>query len=62
MAKSLKSNGLVEVRSLRARITRQFGLGRIGQPDHDYLLTRAQEIEARIVEMREDGEDVGDDY
>lgn len=57
MAKGLKSNGLKELNSLKARILRQYGLGRIGFRDKEALLHHANEMEARIIKMYEEGEE-----
>lgn len=53
MARSLKTRGLAELDSLRRRARRQHSLGRIDLQDLDFLMVRIQEIEARIVTMRE---------
>ena len=57
MAKTLKSLGLLELDSLRRRARRQQGLGRIGTADAEYIVTRLNEIEARIISMTEENED-----
>lgn len=57
MAKSLKSAGLEELAALKRRVTRQLALKRIARPDHDDLVEHIDAIEARIVEMREEGEE-----
>lgn len=51
--RTLKSRGLVEVQLLRQRARRQWALGRIGKPDYDYIDSRLDEVEARIIAMRE---------
>lgn len=51
--RSMKDAGLREVQSLINRSARTYGLGRITQDDHDYIKTRLQEVEARIVDMDE---------
>ncbi len=51
--RSMKDAGLREVQSLINRSARTYGLGRISQEDHDYIKTRLQEIEVRIVDMDE---------
>lgn len=56
MAKGLKTNGMKELKSLMARTSRQHNLGRIGRKDKEYIMERLQEVEARIVKMREEGE------
>lgn len=56
MAKTLKSLGLQELDSLRRRARRQQGLGRIGAADAEFIVKRLNEIEARIIEMKEENE------
>jgi hypothetical protein len=51
--RAMKDAGLREVQSLINRSARTYGLGRITQDDHDYIKTRLQEVEARIVDMDE---------
>ena len=53
--RAMKDAGLREVQSLINRSARTYGLGRITQDDHDYIKTRLQEVEARIVDMDEYG-------
>jgi hypothetical protein len=57
MALPLKSAGLAELAAVRKRVKRQFSMERIMRPDHDYIITRLDEIEARIQTMYEDGGD-----
>lgn len=59
MAKPLKINGLSELRALTTRVGRQFGRRRISREDHDFIKVRLDEVEARIIAMREE-EDDGD--
>lgn len=49
----LKDAGLREVQSVINRAGRAYGMRRISQEDHDYIKTRLQEVEARIVSMQE---------
>lgn len=56
MARSIKSRGLSELRSLRARVLRQHALERISRPDRDWLITHIDELEARIIQMQERNE------
>ena len=56
MAKTLKSLGLEELWSLRRRARRQLGLGRIGAKDAEYIVSRLNEVEARIISMTEENE------
>lgn len=58
MAKSLKINGIQEIRAVKSRATRQRALGRITETDCDYIVSRCNEIEAKIVEMHEDSPDI----
>lgn len=52
----LKTAGMAEVASLRARTRRLFALGRINRPDYKYIDVRLDQIEARIVSMKETNE------
>lgn len=54
--RSLKSVGLREVSSLRQRTRRLLALGRVMPTDANYIVTRLDEIEARIVQMHETNE------
>lgn len=56
MARSLKTRGLNDLHALRARTLRQRALGRIALADAEYLTERLDEMEARIVTMREQNE------
>lgn len=58
MAKSLKINGMNELVALRNRVKRQYGYGRITKADADYLVTRLNEVEAKIVNMQEKSPDL----
>jgi hypothetical protein len=49
----LKDAGLQEVQQLRRRVRRQHAMGRVGQADYEYIDTRLNEVEARIVSMQE---------
>jgi hypothetical protein len=60
MAAPLKTAGLREVEALRKRAKRQFAMERISGADTEFILTRLDEIEARIVGMREEGPDYDD--
>lgn len=63
MARTLKTAGSAELRALLRRTHRQKALGRIGQDDCDYIVSRLLEVEARITSMRElneQGEEDGD--
>lgn len=56
MAKTLKSKGLDELRSLRRRARRQQGLGRIGSKDAEFIVDLLNKVEARIISMTEENE------
>lgn len=49
----LKDAGLAEVQALRRRTRRQLAMGRIGKADFEYIDTRLDEVEAKIVSMQE---------
>ena len=57
MAHGLKSTGRRELGALRKRVTRQLSLERISRADHDYIIHRLDEVDAKIVSMIEDGEE-----
>ena len=59
MAGPLKTAGLRELAAVRKRVKRQLAMERIGRADAEYLSARLDEIEARIVSMREEG---GEEY
>lgn len=56
MARSLKSRGLLELKSFRARVRRQHALGRISRPDAEWLIGEVDKIETRVVTMSETNE------
>lgn len=58
MARSLKTRGLIELNALKARVRRQKALERISRTDEEWLLEKLDEIEARISEMHERGDDL----
>lgn len=60
MARGLKTLGLEEVQSALKRTRRQKALGRIGHLDARYIEERLMQVEARILEMREEGEEAED--
>ena len=49
----LKDAGLAEVQALRRRTRRQHAMGRIGKADFEFIDSRLDEVEARIVSMQE---------
>lgn len=57
MAKGLKSNGMKELQTLKARVLRQYALNRIGFRDKEFLMEHLNEVEARIIKMYEEGEE-----
>lgn len=52
--KSMKTNGLSEVQAARKRAQRLAAIGRISEENAEYIVSRLKEVEARIVEMREE--------
>lgn len=57
MAKSLKTNGLQELSSLKKRTIRQRQLGRIREADKAELIAMINKLEAHIIDMSEEGDD-----
>lgn len=53
MAGSLKTLGMEELFRLRKRVLRQHQLGRITRGDRENLVTKIDDIEAYIVNMKE---------
>ena len=51
--RTLKSRGLAEVQRIRQRARRQLAFQRISKADYDYIDTRLDEVEARIISMSE---------
>lgn len=51
--RTLKSRGVVEVQQIRSRARRQLAFQRISKADYDYIDTRLDEVEARIISMQE---------
>lgn len=49
----LKDAGLAEVQALRRRTRRQHAMSRIAAADFEYIDSRLDEVEARIVSMQE---------
>lgn len=54
MMRAVKDAGLDELTRLRRRVLRSHAMNRIGRDDCDYIVARLDQIEVRIVEMRED--------
>jgi hypothetical protein len=52
----MKDVGLKEVRSIRSRVRKLWGMDRIGRPDFEFIDKRMDEVEARIVSMVETDE------
>ena len=50
----MKTRGLADVQAARKRMQRLAAMGRVGEADEDYVVTRLKEVEARIVEMHEE--------
>lgn len=57
MAAPLKKNGIDECAKLRRRVIRQHQLGRILRSDRDYLVGLLDKFEARVIKMKEKGEE-----
>lgn len=53
MVAPLKQNGLDEVNRLQNRLRRVYALGRINQDDFTFIDKRLNEVEERIIQMRE---------
>lgn len=51
--KTIKEAGTEEIRALRSRTSRSLAMGRISREDHDFIVEKCDEIEARIQQMRE---------
>ena len=49
----MKEVGLKEVQSARSRVRKLWGMERINRSDFEYIDVRLDEVEARIVSMRE---------
>lgn len=58
MARGLKTRGLVELETLRARARRQHALKRISREDCEWIVEHLDEIEARIISMPEKGDEL----
>jgi hypothetical protein len=52
----MKDAGLKEVRSIRARVRKLWGMERVSRPDFEFIDKRMDEVEARIVSMTETDE------
>lgn len=55
--RSVKARGLEELALLRRRLRRAFALRRIGFEDFEYIDTKLNEVEVRIISMSETNED-----
>jgi hypothetical protein len=60
MAAPLKTAGLRELEALRKRVRRQFAMERISGHDEVFIMDHLDQIEARIISMREEGPDHDD--
>jgi hypothetical protein len=49
----MKEVGLTEIQSARSRARKLWGMNRINRTDFQYIDQRLDEVEARIVSMRE---------
>jgi hypothetical protein len=52
--RSMKTRGLAEVQAARKRAQRLAAMGRVSEENEEYIVSRLKEVEARIVEMREE--------
>jgi hypothetical protein len=60
----MKVSGLAEIHAAQARLIRLYALQRVERADLEYIASRLDEVEARIISMTEigeDGEEVRDD-
>lgn len=62
MARTLKTVGLEELRTLKRRVNRQYGLGRIKVRDRDILIGLVNKLEAHITSMTELNEHGEEEY
>lgn len=62
MARTLKTRGLEELRTLRRRVERQYALERIGRYDKEYLVEHLNRVEARIIGMTERNENGEEEF
>lgn len=53
MTRPMKDLGMSELHQLQRRLRRQYAAKRIGQADFKFINERLDEIEARVVSMRE---------
>ena len=53
MARTLKSQGRVQLQELIKRVRRQLALNRITETDATFIVERLLEADDRIIEMRE---------
>lgn len=51
MTYSVTTRGLQELGQLRSRLARDFGIGRINWSDFEFISTRLEEIENRLIEL-----------
>ena len=59
MALPLKTAGLAELTAFRRRLKRQWAREAISREDFEFIESHLNAIEARVVRMREEGEDNG---
>lgn len=55
--RTLKTLGRTEVDALLRRVRRQYAMGRISRYDFEFIETRLEEVDTRIVKMDELNED-----
>lgn len=58
MALSLKTRGVEELELVRARARRQLSYKRIKPRDCEFIVSRLDELEAYIINMEEEGNDL----
>lgn len=60
--RTIKTRGIEELRALRRRVRRSLAMERISRDDFLYIDARLDEVEARMITMREldeDGKETG---
>ena len=58
MALGLKTRGMEELKSFKARIGRQHSMGRITEAERKALVDKTNELMALVTKLREDSPDV----
>ena len=52
----MKARGLADVKATLKRVRQLRALGRVDAPDAEFIIDHLQEVEARIISMREEDE------